>query len=65
MGAALKVLKFAFDNRRAIGRAYHHFVKHRVVLDDLLDMAEESPRHPENVAKIEKSTRSMDPHDAY
>lgn len=65
MGVALKVLGFAWDNRRAIGRAYHHFVKHKVVLDELLDMAEDSPRHPKNVEKIEKSTRSMDPHDAY
>ena len=65
MGTALSVLGFAWNNRKAIARAYHHFVKHKVVLDDLLDMAEESPRHPETATKIEKSTKSMDPHDAY
>ena len=48
MGTALKILGFAWDNRRAIGRAYHCFVKHRVVLDDLLDLSEEHPDHPKN-----------------
>ena len=65
MGTAISILGFAWNNRKAIGRAYHHFVKHKVVLDELLDMAEKSPDHPKNAAKIEKSSRTMDPHDAY
>ena len=30
-------------------RAYHHYVKHKVVLDDLLDLSEEHPDHPDQV----------------
>lgn len=44
----LQIAKYAWSNRRAIQRAYHHFVKHKVILDDLSDLAEENPRHPEN-----------------
>ena len=49
----LKVLIFAWDNRKALQRAYHHFVKHRVVLDDLIDLACQNPKHPQH--KEEKS----------
>ena len=48
MGTAFKVLGFAWQNRKAIGRAYHHFVRHKVMLDDLLDLSEEHPDHPQN-----------------
>lgn len=64
MGSALKVLKFAYDNRRAIGRAYHHFVKHKVVLDDLLDMAEDSPKHPINAEKKKMNDDTLKSYEA-
>ena len=64
MGTALSVLKFAYDNRKAIGRAYHHFVKHKVVLDDLLDLAEESPKHPKNALKNQIRQDTIKSYDA-
>lgn len=48
MKVAFRVLSFAWQNRGAIQRAYHHFVKHRVMLDELLDLSEEHPDHPMN-----------------
>ena len=44
----INVAKYAWKNRRALMRAYHHYVKHKVVLDDLLDLSEEHPDHPVN-----------------
>ena len=40
--------KYVWHNRKAIMRCYHHYIKHKVILDDLVDMAEENPRHPAN-----------------
>ena len=54
MGIALNVLSFAWTNRKAIARAYHHFVKHKVVLDELIDLAEDHPDHPKNKEKGER-----------
>lgn len=51
IGLGLEVGKYVWHNRGAIMRGYHHFVKHKVVLDDLLDLSEEHPDHPENVEK--------------
>ena len=48
LGLGIEVAKYAWHNRKAIGRAYHHFVKHKVMLDELLDLSEEHPDHPEN-----------------
>ena len=42
----ISVAKYAWHNRKGIMRAYHHYVKHKVALDDLLDLAEEHPDHP-------------------
>lgn len=64
MGTTFKILSFAWDNRKAISRAYHHFIKHRVILDDLLDMAEESPNHPNNKKKKEDQDRLIESYDA-
>ena len=55
MGAAISVLSFAWNNRRAIQRAYHHFVKHKVLLDELLDLSEKHPDHPMNKGEARKS----------
>ena len=41
--------KYIWHNRKAIMRAYHtHVAHHHVMLDDLIDMAEEHPNHPAN-----------------
>ena len=51
LGLGIEVGKYVWHNRKAVMRGYHHFVKHKVVLDDLLDLAEEHPEHPESVEK--------------
>ena len=48
LSLGIEVGKYVWHNRRGIMRGYHHFVKHKVVLDDLLDLAEEHPDHPQN-----------------
>ena len=40
--------KYVWRNRKAIGRAYHHWVKHKIMLDGILDLSEEHPDHPAN-----------------
>ena len=47
----IDVAKYAWQNRKAIMRAYHHYVKHKVVLDDLLDLAEDHADYPEKEKK--------------
>ena len=64
MGTALQVLGFAWDNRKGLLRAYHHFIKHKIILDDLIDMAEESPSHPNNRKKREDQARLIESYDA-
>ena len=44
----IEAAKYVWHNRRGIMRAYHSHVKHHVMLDDLLDLAEEHPDHPQN-----------------
>ena len=51
LSLGFEVGKYVWHNRGAIMRGYHHFVKHKVVLDDLLDLSEEHPDHPDNVEK--------------
>ena len=48
LSLGVEAAKYAWHNRKAIMRGYHHFVKHKVMLDELLDLAEEHPDHPEN-----------------
>ena len=49
LSLGVNVAKYAWHNRKAIMRAYHHYVKHKVVLDDLLDLSEQHPDHPDRV----------------
>ena len=51
LNLGIEVAKYAWHNRKAIGRAYHHYIHHRVMLDELLDLSEESPDHPANREK--------------
>ena len=48
LSIGIEVAKYAWHNRKALGRGYHHWVHHRVMLDDLLDLSEEHPDHPMN-----------------
>ena len=48
LSLGVEAAKYAWHNRKAIMRGYHHFVRHRVMLDELLDLAEEHPDHPQN-----------------
>ena len=64
MGMAIKVLGFAWDNRKAIGRAYHHWVHHRVALDTLIDYAEENPKHPKKVREEQMKAVAAKVYDA-
>ena len=52
IGLGLEVGKYVWHNRKAVMRAYNtHIVHHHVMLDDLLDLAEEHPDHPDNQEK--------------
>ena len=52
LNLGIEVAKYAWHNRGAIMRAYHtHVAHHHVMLDDLLDLAEEHPDHPTNQEK--------------
>lgn len=64
MGTALKVISFAYQNRSAIMRCYHHFIKHKVLFDDLIDMAEDHPDHPINRKKKEDQQKLIESYDA-
>ena len=48
LNLGIEVAKYAWRNRKAIGRAYHSHVHHGVWLDKLIDYAEENPQHPKN-----------------
>ena len=52
LGTALSVGQYLWHNRRGIMRAYHkYFVPHKVVLDEILDLADEHPKSPVNQKK--------------
>ena len=51
LSLGLEVGKYVWHNRSAIMKGYHHFVRHKVMLDDLLELAEQSPDHPANQEK--------------
>ena len=51
MVTALKVLGFVWSNRKGIMKGYHHFVKHGVLLDQLVDLGADHPDHPANKNK--------------
>ena len=55
IGTALSVGQYIWHNRRGIMRGYHHFVKHRVLLDDLIDLADD---HPESPVRKEKEKKT-------
>ena len=59
LSLGLEVGKYVWHNRSAIMRAYHtHIAHHHVMLDDLLDLAEEHPDHPKRVE--ERSNKEKD-----
>ena len=65
LSLGFEAAKFIWHNRGAVMRAYHCHVKHKVMLDDLLDLAEEHPDHPDNKKErahgSNKTTCATDP----
>ena len=54
MPLALKVAGFLWTNRNGIMNLYHHVVKHKVLVDDIIGYASEHPDHPMNKSTEEK-----------